>query len=130
MNINISKRNLLFICAAVMFSALAYAVVFSLVIRSEINGFVSRLGGLVEATRDNLPSSTEITDPKPEISDGYTLLEYEKKIGVFGTEQRELLGVFDVYAATLPHADRDMLKEGIHVSTKEELVSLYEDYTS
>ena len=54
---------------------------------------------------------------------------YNDKIGIFDTNG-ELLYVIETYIKTLPSADRDLLREGIEIKTKNELLSLIEDYSS
>ena len=53
---------------------------------------------------------------------------HDEKIGVFDING-ELEYVVDVYLITLPQADQELLKQGIHVSDEAELAALMEDYT-
>ncbi len=57
----------------------------------------------------------------------WVVREYEEKIGIF-SEDGALLRVVDVYTKTLPRADRVLLREGIAVSSRQDLYALMEDY--
>ena len=59
----------------------------------------------------------------------FTVKELDGKIAIYG-ENDKLIKVIDVYVMTLPKADREMLKEGIKVTTEYELYSLIQDYMS
>ena len=54
--------------------------------------------------------------------------EHLGKIGIFKSEG-EAIHIIDVYTKTLPEADRQLLEEGIWVSSQKELNSLIEDYS-
>lgn len=56
----------------------------------------------------------------------YVLKEYNGKIGIF--ENDALIYTLDTYVFTLPENDKKLLKDGITVSTKEELYELLEEY--
>ena len=56
----------------------------------------------------------------------YVLKEYNGKIGVF--ENDSLIYTLDTFVFTLPLNDKKLLKDGIEVSTKEELYDLLEEY--
>lgn len=56
----------------------------------------------------------------------YILKEYNGKIGIF--ENDALIYTLDTYVFTLPENDKKLLKDGIIVSTKEELYELLEEY--
>ena len=56
----------------------------------------------------------------------YILKEYNGKIGIF--ENDALIYTLDTYVFTLPENDKKLLKDGITVSTKEELYELLEEY--
>jgi hypothetical protein len=56
----------------------------------------------------------------------YILREYNGKIGIF--ENEALIYTLDTYVFTLPENDKKLLKDGIVVSTKEELYELLEEY--
>ena len=68
------------------------------------------------------PSASE--DP------GYLLGEYNGRVSVLtpGTLEPEM--IFDIFVKTLPDADQELLRQGIHVRTYEELTRLIEDYIS
>jgi hypothetical protein len=56
----------------------------------------------------------------------YVLKEYNGKIGVY--ENESLIYTLDIYVFTLPEVDKQLLKDGIIVSTKEKLYELIEEY--
>ena len=56
----------------------------------------------------------------------YVLKEYNGKIGVF--ENESLIYTLDTFVFTLPLNDKKLLRDGIEVSTKEELYDLLEEY--
>ena len=57
----------------------------------------------------------------------WVVREHEEKIGIF-SEDGVLLRVVDVYTKTLPKADRVLLREGIAVSSRQDLYALMEDF--
>lgn len=57
----------------------------------------------------------------------WVVREHEEKIGVF-SEDGVLLRVVDVYTKTLPRADRVLLREGIAVTSRQDLYALMEDF--
>lgn len=126
MNINISKRNLIAICAAVLLCTVVYTIVFSLSLKNDMNEFIAE----VNQRSGDFLSSDPAPDYALDLQDSYTLIECDKKIGIYNTDSSELLKILDVYVATLPCADQTMLTEGICVRSRAELVSLIEDYTS
>ena len=64
----------------------------------------------------------------PELEESaWVVREHEEKIGIF-TEDGVLLRVVDVYTKTLPKADRVLLREGIAVSSRQDLYALMEDF--
>ena len=73
------------------------------------------------------------TEVEPEVEDApqnestWIVREYEEKIGIF-SEDGVLLRVVDVYTKTLPRADRSLLREGIAVSSWQDLYALMEDF--
>ncbi|MBE6596817.1 MAG: hypothetical protein E7641_04010 [Ruminococcaceae bacterium] len=54
--------------------------------------------------------------------------EYEHKIGIFDADDK-LIKIIDVNTATLPEADRKLLRTGIKLYSRAELNSLIEDYS-
>ena len=54
--------------------------------------------------------------------------EYNGRIGIF-SEKDELLEVINVYTKTLPETDRRLLREGIIVTSEQELRGIIEDYS-
>ena len=60
--------------------------------------------------------------------DIFILKEYNGYIGVFD-ESSVLVDVINVQIKSLPEADRNMLRTGIYAFSRNELISLIEDYT-
>jgi len=58
----------------------------------------------------------------------FILREYDGTIGIFDSAG-VLIDVIDVQIKSLPEADRDMLRTGIYAFSRNELISLIEDYT-
>lgn len=58
----------------------------------------------------------------------FTVREYEERIGVFNSDN-VLIHVIETHIKTLPAADRYLLREGIRVTSRKELLSVIEDYT-
>jgi len=54
--------------------------------------------------------------------------EYNGRIGIFSSDGT-LLQMLETYVKTLPEADRTALREGILISSEEELYSVIEAYT-
>ena len=59
----------------------------------------------------------------------YVVREYMGKIGIFLTDGT-LVRVIEVYAKTLPEADRRLLEEGFEIIGNQQLYSVIEDYGS
>lgn len=85
---------------------------------------------LLFAMINNDKNSIGNKDPGAEAKDYYTVAEYDGKIAVFKNEENIPLEIFDSYAAVLPEADRELLRNGIRVNSTEELQKIIEDYTS
>ncbi len=83
----------------------------------------------VYVTEPEPVTEAPVTDPAETVDEGWLVKEYDQRIGIFRLDG-SLLYVLDTYTKTLPKADRDLLKEGISIQTKEELYALIEDYTS
>lgn len=68
-------------------------------------------------------------DPGPEET-VYLLGEYNGRVSVLSPATREPEMIFDIFIRTLPDVDQELLRQGITVSTYEELTRLIEDYIS
>lgn len=76
------------------------------------------------------PSSSQSSqDPAPEETT-YVLGEYNGRVSVLSPATREPEMIFDIFIRTLPDIDQELLRQGIQVSTYEELTRLIEDYIS
>ena len=61
---------------------------------------------------------------------GFILGIHEGKVALWKDGQKKPVTVFPYQASTLPEADQQRLKEGIHVDSLGELYKLIEDYFS
>ena len=73
------------------------------------------------------PETSVETIVESESEDGWIIREYDEIIGIF-TLDGVLLNTIPTYTKTLPIADRDLLREGIAVTNREDLLSVIEDY--
>ncbi len=73
------------------------------------------------------PTDTSAVTEPPQRQ--WTVREYEQVIGVFD-EEGKLVYTLDVYVKTLPQTDRNLLREGICVTSEKQLRELIEDYSS
>lgn len=84
------------------------------------------------ATQQNV--NTESVVQTDENTDGektaFIIKEYDGKIAVFEGQAEEPLFVSDVSVNNLPETDKQLLNDGIYVSSKKELNRLIEDYCS
>ena len=67
--------------------------------------------------------ATDTSDPY-----GWIIREHDERIGIFNSEN-VLIHVIETHIKTLPVADRELLREGIWVNSRKELLSVIEDYT-
>ena len=72
--------------------------------------------------------SIEVTEEETEMICNYFIKSYEGKIGIFN-ESNLLIKTLDVNIKTLPKTDQDLLKKGLCVNSKDELIKIIEDYT-
>ena len=85
--------------------------------------------GVLFVTMNNQINEKIIENPYL-ADDYYTISEYQGKVAVFDNKSKLPLNIFDTYVATLPQHDRALLKEGITVTSTDELQRIIEDYTS
>ena len=71
-------------------------------------------------------NATTETETSP--SEAWLVKEYKEKIGIYDSEGK-LTQIIDTYVKTLPKLERDELREGIWLTTKDELYSIIEAYT-
>ena len=60
----------------------------------------------------------------------YRLYECGGKIGIYDAKTEILIDIIDVFAATLPAADRQALKKGIEIYSFSELAGIIEDFST
>ena len=70
----------------------------------------------------------EIKESETESFAEWKVAEYNGRIGIFSSDGT-LLQMLETYVKTLPEADRTALREGILISSEEELYSVIEAYT-
>jgi len=82
------------------------------------------------AALDNKVVAQEVptNTPPAEGEKTYTIKEFDGKIGVF--EGDALIRIVDVDLSTFRAEDRNLLREGIKVTTREEVLGILEDYSS
>ena len=107
-------------------AAIAAGVALAVVPRTDA-GPSPRLTAEVVAAEPS--SSLAPRDPVPEET-VYLLGEYNGRVSVLSPATREPEMVFDIFIRTLPDIDQELLRQGIQVSTYEELTRLIEDYIS
>lgn len=75
------------------------------------------------------PSTENVQQADENVTAFYTVREYESIVGVFANESSSPEKVHSLFVRVLPEADRAALKDGICVSSENELRSLIEDLT-
>ena len=91
---------------------------------------VSAIGGIASAARSEPSLAAEFDYvPSCSLSEAeYVLREYEGCIAVFASvADTSPVSLTDIEVATLRDADRQILKTGLAVSNREELLTLLED---
>ena len=78
---------------------------------------------------DTFPIVESVVKEETVIEEWYLIREYEGIIGVFDRDGN-LIQTFTVYVITLPKRDQTLLKNGIEIKSKGELLDLIQDYTS
>ncbi|MGN1001559.1 MAG: BofC C-terminal domain-containing protein [Oscillospiraceae bacterium] len=68
-------------------------------------------------------------DRQPQTEQGFVLGEYDGRLAIFG-QGEEPISVTEIELGGLRAADREKVREGIPVTTQEELVALLEDLGS
>ncbi len=68
------------------------------------------------------------TEKDPTEERVWIIREYEGRIGVF-SEDGALLDVIDIYTKTLPETDKNLLREGIRITSEQALRAIIEDYS-
>ena len=87
------------------------------------------------AAENNIDADTQSvvqSDEEQSEQENFTFIikEYQGKVAVFQGQASEPLFVSDVSISSLPLADKEILSEGIEVSSERELNRLIEDYCS
>jgi len=78
---------------------------------------------------DTFPIVENVVKEETVIEEWYLIREYEGIIGVFDHDGN-LIQTFTVYIKTLPQKDQTLLKNGIEIRSKADLLDLIQDYTS
>ena len=74
------------------------------------------------------PERIESETSDIENANGWIIREHEGQIGIFSSDN-VLINTLNVYIKTLPISDRDLLREGITVTTRKELLEIIQDYS-
>lgn len=77
---------------------------------------------------DGNKSTTNITSEADNIT--YTIRDYNGRIALFENSNPNPKTVYEIFTASLPQADKEMLINGISVTSEEEAKRLIEEYTS
>lgn len=88
------------------------------------------LGMAHSDTNSITEADTIITTIPIEERSGYMLKIYDGRIGIFRTPSEKPYSYLDTDVSYLNDYDKELLSNGIEVSTEEELKSLIEDLTS
>ena len=126
MNINGKSTKLAIVTAAIYLSCMCYSITHSLITTNRNPISNKDTENNIEITEKE---STDIAKAA-EAAPIYLLADTEGKIGIYKNDDQNPVYILDVLVSTLPKSDRAMLKEGITVSSFEELVMLVQDYTS
>ena len=91
------------------------------------------MGTFVSRDTDEAPSQPQSSEElaKTVIVDRvrYTMREFEGKLAVF-EEDGTIYKIYEINVSLLPEYDQKLLKNGIRISTEDELRARVEDYTS
>ena len=93
---------------------------------------VSCIGAALSTPSELTISTDAASDPHVDTScnstaSSYILRETEGKIGIY-TPNNTLIKILDISVLSLPLADRQMLSEGISISTEQDLLNILQDY--
>lgn len=115
-----------------LISYLSFALLIAIISASMLCATLAkydRLEALAYSEIEDLRNSVMTSGKNEEKVERFVLRESNGMIGVFSADGK-LLETINVIIKTLPAKDRQMLSEGITVSSREELFSLIQDYTS
>ena len=108
-------------------SSLRHAMAENNNIQEEAEELIERL----DTRLDELDSIQTDTQPLPtakeEAEESYLICSVNRIIGVYN-EKGDLLRVMDVSTDSLPQAERERLKEGIHADSWDEVELILQDY--
>lgn len=107
-------------------AAIAAGVALAVAPRTDVVASPQSLAEVVSAA----PSSSQPSQDAVPEETSYLLGEYNGRVSVLSPSTREPEMVFDIFIRTLPDIDQELLRQGIQVSTYEELTRLIEDYIS
>ena len=124
MKIKLTDKNSIIIIAI----ALAFFTVIALESAILINS--AKIIELEKAEEEDTVSVLNYEKPMMSSSALYRLFECGGKIGIFDAKSNILIDTIDVFVASLPEADRKVLKNGIEVFSFSELSEIISDFTS
>lgn len=90
--------------------------------------FIVSFGVLPTIKNHSNETSSESQSPNSSLS--YVVKDFNGNIAVFENGQNSPFKITDVPINSLPYADREILKKGIAVNSKNELNRILEDYCS
>ena len=83
-----------------------------------------------ELPQDGVTSTKEEKLAKPQLESKFVIKEHKGSVAVFENGKNDPIKETETLVADLPLADQEILKKGIDVSSKEELLRILEDYCS
>ena len=95
----------------------------SIIFYQKINNINRSVSKLEETIK-----TVSVASDKKEENNIFVLREYEGIIGIYD-DNGVLIDIINVNIKSLPEADRNMLQAGIYALSRNELISLREDYT-
>ncbi len=137
-----ASKTMLAICAGILIICLFFCITALTTLRNtvdenetwraEAQTLVEELNGCIESlkTQNGSSVSPPTSEPSLEVDatqDGYCLREVNGKIGAY-TDDGLLIRTFDVSVATLPAAERELLRQGIRLDSWQEIGLLVQDY--
>ena len=113
--------SIMLLCITIILSIFLILVSVTLFMRvKKLNTIINNIDKSIKTLSLSAESDSETTI--------FILREYNGYIGVFNSSD-VLIDLINVSTKSLPEADRNMLRTGIYAFSKNELISLIEDYT-
>jgi len=87
-------------------------------------------GGILRKTTDSFISSANTVSEAENIPNEYIARDLNGSIAIYRKGEATPFRTLDIMVDSLPDTDREMLKNGITLSSEDELIGLIEDYSS